>query len=400
MKYLRADFPILKKQIHSKSLIYLDSAASAQKPQQVLDAMHAFYAEQYANIHRGVYALTEQATEMYEAARANVARFIGAQPHEIIFTRSTTESINMVAAAWADQHIHAGDEIVLSELEHHSNLLPWQQVALRRKAKLIFIPVNPDGTLDLTHLNVLISSKTKLVTISHVSNALGTHNDIDPIIRAAHAVGAKVLIDAAQSAPHQLIDVRTMQCDFLAFSGHKMLGPTGIGVLYAAQSLHDQMAPYQYGGGMVYEADFHNATFLKMPHRMEAGTPAIAQAIGLSAAIDYLREKVNFQDLQQHEASLCARLIQGLGLMPHVRILGPIEQLKERGHLVSFAVNGFHSHDVAAYLDTFGICVRAGHQCAQPLAKKLGITSSVRASFYLYNTIDEVDALLEALRKI
>lgn len=400
MKRIRNDFPILKKQSHGKPLIYLDSAATTQKPQQVLDAIMRFYTEHNANIHRGVYALTEQATALYEAARGRVARFINAQTHEVIFTRSTTESINMVAATWAKQHVSEGDEILVSELEHHSNLLPWQALARERGAKLTFIPVNADGTLKMELLPTLITRTTKLVAVSQVSNALGTHNDVARIIAAAHAVGAKVLIDAAQSAPHQKIDVASMQCDFLAFSGHKMFGPTGIGVLYVASALHDQMPPYQYGGGMVYQADFAASIFLKVPHRMEAGTPAIAQAIGLAVAIDYLETHINFAELQKHEAQLCARLIDGLGAIPKIRILGPLEQLKEQGHLVSFVVEGMHAHDVAAYLDTQGICVRAGHQCAQPLATRLGIQSAVRVSFYAYNTLEEVDALLAALEKI
>lgn len=397
MKQIRNDFPILKKRINNKPLIYLDSAATTHKPQQVLDVITTFYAEHNANIHRGVYALTEQATTLYEQARTRVAQFIGAHPHEIIFTRSTTESINMVAATWAHRHIKEGDEIVLSELEHHSNLLPWQALANDRGARLVFIPVTQDGTLALSELDNLISSKTKLVTISHVSNALGTHNDVERIISAAHAVGAKVLIDAAQSVPHQKIDAHALSCDFLAFSGHKMFGPTGIGVLYVASALHAAMPPYQYGGGMVYQADFTHATFLKMPQRMEAGTPAIAQAIGLAAAIEYIDSHIDFNELKKYEAQLCARLIDGLSSMPNIRILGPIEQLKECGHLVSFVVDGMHAHDVAAYLDTFGMCVRAGHQCAQPLATRLGIQAAVRASFYAYTTREEVDALLSAL---
>jgi cysteine desulfurase/selenocysteine lyase len=283
-------------------------------------------------------------------------------------------------------------------MEHSSNLIPWQQISHKTGAHLKFIPVLPDGTLDYAQLSHLMSKKTKLVAVVHVSNVLGTCNDIEAIISAANAVGARVLIDAAQSIPHQLIDVKKMKCDFLAFSGHKMLGPTGIGVLYIKKELHDHVPPYQLGGGMVYEADFEHATWHKAPHKYEAGTPPIAQAIALGAAIDYVQKHISYDALQKHEAALCAQMIAGLSEFEKIRILGPLDQLKKQGHLVSFTVDGMHAHDVAAYLSNYGICVRAGHHCAQPLAKKMGIGASIRASFYVYNTHEEVEKFLEVIR--
>lgn len=395
MKNIRSDFPILAKKINTHPLIYLDNAATSQKPQQVIDALTAFYTKHNTNVHRGVYAFAEEATTLYENARVAVARFLNASADEIVFTSGTTHGINAVAFGWALHHIHAGDEIVLTELEHHSNLVVWQQIAHVRKAHLKFIPVLPDGTLDLSHLDSLLTKKTKLVSIIHVSNALGTHNPIEVIIKAARSVGAYTLVDAAQSAPHQKLDVTTIGCDFLVFSGHKMLGPTGIGVLYVASRMHDQMQPYQFGGGMVYDVDYQRATWQKAPHKFEAGTPPIAQAIGLQAAIEYLHKNVNFDELRAHEAALCTRVIDELSKIKKIRLLGPIEQLRESGHLVSFTVDGTHAHDVAEYLNKYGVCVRAGHHCAQPLAKKLGIAASVRASFYAYNTLDEVERFLE-----
>ena len=397
---LRGDFPILQQMVNQYPLCYLDNASTTQKPQQVLDAVMHFYRTNNANIYRGAHTFAEQATELYEQARQKIAQFIGAQdPTEIIFTHGTTESINFVAGTWAVEHIMQGDEIILTELEHHANLLPWQRVAQQKGAQLKFIPVLPDGTLDLSILDTLFTAKTKLVALVHVSNALGTHNAVDKIIRYARAVGAKVLIDAAQSVPHQAINVRALDCDFLAFSGHKMLAPTGIGVLYMKKELHDMISPYTLGGGMVFEAHWHTANWLTVPQKFEAGTPAIAQAIGLGAAVDYLTDNVDFAELQIYEAQLSARLIEGLSLIPQVKILGPVEELK-KGHLVSFIVDGVHAHDGAAYCDSKGISVRAGHHCAQPLAKKLGYNASLRASFYFYNTMQEVDRLVNAVAEL
>lgn len=397
MNQIKKDFPLLGKKINNHSLIYFDNAATSQKPQAVIDAITHFYESQNSTIHRAVYAFGEQATTLYEQARSTVAEFINADVHEIVFTKGATESINAVATGWALVHLKPGDEILLTQMEHHANLLPWQQIAKRTGAVLKFISVLSDGTLDISTLDQLITKKTKLVSCVHVSNALGTHNDIETIVAKAHTVGAKVLIDAAQSVAHQKIDVKKINCDFLAFSGHKMLGPTGIGVLYIKKDLHDQMQPYEFGGGMVYEVDFTHATWAKAPHKFEAGTPPIAQAIGLAAAIDYINKHIDFKKLKSHEAQLCAALIEGLQKNSKIRILGPIEQLKENGHLVSFVVEGMHAHDVATHLSNHGICVRAGHHCAQPLAKVMGIPASVRASFYAYNTLEEVEKLLEII---
>lgn len=398
MKQIRKDFPLLlQKKINGNSLIYFDNAATTQKPQHVIDTIAHFYELQNSNIARAVYAFGEQTTTLYESARVTVAEFINADVHEIVFTKGTTESINTVAMGWALVHLKAGDEIVLTQMEHHSNILPWQYVAKKTGAVLKFIPVLSNGTLDMSKLDQVITKKTKLVSCVHISNALGTHNDIGTIIKKSHAQGARVLIDAAQSMAHQSIDVKKLHCDFLVFSGHKMLGPTGIGVLYITKDLHEQMEPYEFGGGMVYEVDFTHATWAKAPHKFEAGTPPIAQAIGLAAAIEYVKKNIDFEKLKKHEAHLCQALIAGLQKFPKIHILGPVEQLKETGHLVSFIVQDMHAHDVATFLSNYGICVRAGHHCAQPLAKALNIPASVRASFYAYNTLEEVEKFLEVI---
>jgi cysteine desulfurase/selenocysteine lyase len=393
-KQLHKDFPILSQKIDNNPLIYFDNAATTQKPQSVIDALVHFYTTCNANIYRGIHTLAEAATQLYEDARTKVALFIGAFPEEIIFTSGTTEGINFIASTWAEQHINAGDEIVITQLEHHANLLPWQQLVKKKGAMLRCIPVLQDGTLDMSLLDDIITHKTKLVAVVHVSNAVGTHNDIIVIANRAHSVGARILIDAAQSIAHQKIDVTQLNCDFLVFSGHKLMAPTGIGVLFIKKELHDQMPPYRFGGGMVEHADFLHATWRKAPQKFEAGTPAIAQAIGLGAAIDYINKNINFSDLVQHEARLCAQLIDGLLAFPEITLLGPLSQLKQNGHLVSFFVKNIHSHDVAAFLNSRGIAVRAGHHCAQPFATALGYDSSVRVSFYFYNTQEEVEYFL------
>jgi cysteine desulfurase/selenocysteine lyase len=423
---------------NSLDIVYVDNASTTQKPQVVIDAITNFYAYHNANVGRGVYPLAEQATQLYEDTREKVQKFIGARhASEIIFTKGATEGINLVAQTWALAHIRPGEEIVVSELEHHANLLPWQQVARITGAVLKFIPVIQDtdfinqlrsdsgsqvnrgsetnldsqvnlnsqgdsgnqGDLDYSTLDTLITHKTKLIAVTHVSHALGTHVDIARIAAHAQRVGAKLLVDAAQSAPHQEINVQELGCDFLVFSGHKMLGPTGVGVLYIRAELHGQLQPYQRGGGMVHAVDWHDASWAKMPHLLEAGTPPIAQVIGLGAAIDYLRS-LDRAATAQHEAELCAKLIEGLSVLPGVRILGPIAQLRVSGHLVSFVVEHMHAHDVAAYLGSRGICVRAGHHCAQPLATALCYVASVRVSFYLYNTEHEVNYIVKVLQEL
>jgi len=401
VKQLREDFPIFCQEVNGYPLVYLDSAATSQKPQAVIDSVVDFYTKYNSNIHRSVHAFSEQATGMFEEVRQKVAEFIGAaDPCEIIFTKGTTEGLNFVAATWGQKYVEPGDEIVMTAMEHHANLLPWQQVAQKKGAKLTFIPITKDGLLDLSNLSDIITKKTKVVAVIHASNVLGTHVDVATIAKAAHVVGAKVVVDAAQTSPHQKLDVQKLDCDFLAFSGHKMLGPTGVGVLYIKKELQDLVPPYQFGGGMVFEACYEKSTWQFPPYKFEAGTPAIAQVIGLGVAIDYYNKNIDFDAARKHEAALTTQAIDGLQKMEDVRILGPIEQLKTSGHLVTFVVDGIHSHDVAAYLSNFGVCTRAGHHCAQPLAKKLGVMSSVRASFMFYNTPQEVETFLKVLQEI
>ncbi len=387
---LRSDFPLL---MNRRELCYLDNASTTQKPQAVLDALNHFYTYENANTYRGIYELGELATERYEKARATVAEFVhAADTCEIIFTRGTTEGINFVADAWARRVLKQGDEIVITELEHHANWLPWQRVALECGIIIKIIPVRSDGTLDMHKAHELITSQTKLVAITWISNAIGTHVPLAQIVERAQAVGARILIDAAQAVAHQEIDVQKLNIDFLVFSGHKIGGPTGIGVLYIKKDLHDDIEPYQLGGGMVLHVG-PPLIPLAAPHKFEAGTPPIAQAIGLGAAINYMRTHIDYTVLQKHEAELCARLIERLSQHATIRILGPQHELAQRGHMVSFVIAGIHAHDAAAYCAQKNICLRAGHHCAQPLAKALAYDASVRASFYAYNTIADVDLL-------
>ncbi|MBI2775090.1 SufS family cysteine desulfurase [Candidatus Dependentiae bacterium] len=400
MNTLIKDFPIFNHAAEQK-LIYFDNAATTQKPLQVIEALSLFYATQNAPIHRGLYKLAENATALFEHARETIAVFVGASdPSEIIITKSATESINFIATAWGMQSINAGDEIVLTELEHHANLIPWQIIAKKKNALLKFIPIDSQGNLVLDNLSSIITARTKIVAFTHTSNAIGTHVDAERIIKQAQRVGAKVLVDACQSAPHQPINVRELGCDFLVFSGHKMLGPTGVGILYIKQEVQHEVPPYQFGGGMIYEASYYDATFLKAPQCYEAGTQPVAEVIAFAQALEYLNKNISFSALRAHQAALCSELIDGLEKLNGFRVLGPIDQLKQRGHMVSFVHDKYHAHDIAAHLDQFGICVRSGHFCAQPLAKKLGIASAVRASFYIYNSMDEVKSLLSALENM
>lgn len=396
MEQIKKDFPLFKNHPH---LVYLDSAATTQKPQQVIDAISTYYATMNAPLYRGIYPLAEQATEAFEATRLQVAQFINAaHSSEIIFTSGATAAFNMVALAFSAQ-LEEGDEVVVTELEHHANLVPWQMVCAQKKARLRYIPVMPNGALDLQNLTSLITEKTKLVAVTHVSNAIGTVVDLAPISARAHAVGACVVVDGCQAVPYQPVDVQALDCDFYVFSSHKALGPTGVGVLYVHKRMHTQFIPVFGGGGCVLQVLKDTTTFLKAPLGFEAGTPPAAQVAGFSAALSYL-QAIGLPAINKYVASLTCYAIQELAQMPHIRLLGPIDQLKERGHLISFTVENMHGHDVAAYLATYGIAVRAGHHCAQPLATSLHYSASVRASFYVYTTFDDVAKLIKALKHL
>jgi cysteine desulfurase/selenocysteine lyase len=394
METKKNDFPFFK--THS-SLVYLDNAATTHKPQHVLDALTHFYTVMNSNMHRGIYRLAEEATEQFEKTRAQVASFLSARNvSEIIFTPGATSAINMVARGWGDANVQEGDELVVTELEHHANFVPWQQLCERKGARLRVIPVDERGVLDLSSLDLFINSKTKMVALTQVSNAIGTVVDLAPLIAKARSVGARVLVDGCQAVSFMPVNVQLLDCDFYVFSGHKVMGPTGVGVLYARQSVHAEFFPPTTGGGMVLQVTSEKTTFLNAPRCYEAGTPPAAEVAGLSAALFYL-QAVGIKNVGAHVASLTKRAIEGLRNLPRVRLLGPIDQLEQQGHLLSFVVEGMHAHDVAAYLDQFGICVRAGHHCAQPLAVSLSYDASVRASFYLYTTERDVNALVEAV---
>jgi cysteine desulfurase/selenocysteine lyase len=396
---LREDFPILQQKVHGdRPLVFLDNAASTQRPRQVIDVLRRVYEQDYANVHRGIHTLSERSTAQYEEAREKVRAFIGAKhDHEVVFTQGTTASINTVARSWGDANMRAGDEIVLTTMEHHSNLVPWQQLAERTGAVLRHIPITDDGLLVLDELDRLLTAKTKLVAVASVSNTLGTINPVAEIARRAHAAGALVLVDAAQSVPHGATDVEAMGVDFLAFSGHKMLGPTGIGVLYGREELLDAMPPFMGGGSMINRVYLDRFTPAELPAKFEAGTPPIAPAIALGAAIDYLNA-LGLDAVSRHEHELVRYAYERLAEIEGLRILGPPPA--ERATLVSFTLAQPHPHDVAQLLDQQGIAVRAGHHCTQPLHDRLGIAASTRASFYLYNTPAEVDLLVATVRQI
>ncbi len=399
LEKLRDDFPILTQLVHGdRPLVFLDNAASTQRPRQVIDVIRRVYEQDYANVHRGIHTLSERSTEQYEQAREKVRAFIGAKhAHEVIFTQGTTASINTVARSWGDANIQPGDEILLTTMEHHSNLVPWQQLAERTGAVLRHIPITDDGLLVVEELDRLLTAKTKMVALASVSNVLGTINPIAEIARRAHAAGALVLVDAAQSVPHRSTDVTALGADFLAFSGHKMLGPTGIGVLYGREELLDAMPPFLGGGSMINRVYLDRFTPAELPAKFEAGTPPIAPAIALGAAIDYL-EAISVDAVERHEHELARYAYERLQEIDGLKILGPSPE--HRAGLVSFTVAQPHPHDVAQLLDQQGIAVRAGHHCTQPLHDRLGITASTRASFYLYNTPAEVDLLVDTVRHI
>jgi cysteine desulfurase / selenocysteine lyase len=399
---IRADFPILGEVVNGHPLVYLDNAATTQKPQAVLDALQDYYRTGNANVHRGIHELSRRATDAFEEARRRVARFLGTQdPSEVVWTRGTTEGINLVASTWGDANVGRGDEILLSEMEHHSNIVPWQLLATRTGAHLRYIPVTDEGTLALDALGDLLSERTRLVAIGHVSNALGTIHPVAEIAERAHAAGALLLVDGAQGAAHHPVDVGELGADFYAFSGHKLCGPTGIGALWGRRELLEVMPPYQGGGEMISVVERDSSTWADVPHKFEAGTPNIAGAIGLAAALDYL-EDVGADAVLRHEQSLVSYALDRMEAIPGIRLFGPRDP-RERAGVVSFLIGDAHAHDISTILDTEGVAIRAGHHCAQLLMRRYGVAATARASFYLYNTREEVDRLvagLETVRKI
>ena len=396
---IRQDFPILARQVHGKPLIYLDSTASSQKPLSVLETMNEYYKMYHANVHRGVYEISEEATARMEKARVKVARFINArQSKQVIFTRNTSESINLVAYTWGSANISAGDLIVLTELEHHSNLVPWQLLAQRTGARLEFIPVTDDGLLRQDIYEQLLQQQPKLVAFAHMSNVLGTINPAREMIAKAHASGAVVVLDAAQSVPHLPVDVQELDVDFLCFSGHKMLGPTGVGVLYGKRDLLEEMPPFMGGGDMIRTVHLRESTWNDLPWKFEAGTPAIAEAIGLGAAVDYL-SALGMEYVHRLEQEITAYALQQLSTVPDLTIYGPRE-VEQRGGVISFTLGDIHPHDLASILDQeFGVAVRAGHHCAQPLMERYGLAATARASFYVYTLPSDIDTLVQGLHK-
>ena len=396
---IRADFPILNRETSPGiPVVYLDSTATAQKPTAVIDAMDDFYRLSNANIHRGVHTLAEEATAMYEGAREKIAKFINAPAaKQIIYTRNTTESINLVAYTWVHANLKSGDLVILTEMEHHSNLVPWHMLKAERGIRLEFIPVTEDGLLDLDAYHALLDQSPKLVSFTHMSNVLGTINPAAEIIRLAHEAGAITLVDGAQSVPHFSVDVQALDVDFLAFSAHKMVGPTGIGILYGKRNLLEEMPPFLGGGDMIKTVHLREFVPNSLPHKFEAGTPAIAEAIGFGAAVDYLTS-VGMDAIAAHEHEITEYALERLEEVPGVKLFGPSAQ--DKGGVAAFTFDGVHPHDVAQILDRDGVAVRAGHHCAQPLHEKFGITATSRASFYLYSTQEEVDKLVEGLYKV
>ena len=394
---VRKDFPILSKTIYNKPLVYLDNAATTQKPLSVIEAMNNEYLNVNSNVHRGVHWLSQQATELHESARETLRKFINAKStNEIIFTRGTTESINLVASSFVEGFMNAGDEVIVSEMEHHSNIVPWQLQMARKGIALKVAPIDDEGNLDMEAFKKLFSERTKLVSIAHVSNVLGTVNPIDEIIQFAHSQGVPVLVDGAQSAPHFAIDVQAMDCDFFALSGHKMYGPTGIGVLYGKEEWLDRMPPYQGGGEMIETVSFDKVTFEKPPLKFEAGTPDYVATHGLATAVDYLLD-LGMDNIQKHEAMLTKYAMEQLATIKDIRFIGTPRQ---KDAVVSFLVGDIHPFDLGTLLDRLGIALRTGHHCAQPLMQRLGIQGTVRASFGLYNTKEEIDVLVKGIERV
>lgn len=394
---IRADFPILRLTVAGKPLVYLDNAASSQMPQPVIDRLLRYQTTEHSNIHRAVHYLSETATTAYEAARVKLQRFINArEAREVIFTSGTTEGVNLVMHGWGRKNIKAGDEIILTVLEHHSNIVPWQMLALEKGASLRVVPVNDAGELLLDEYEALFSDRTRLVCVSHVSNALGSINPVKAMIALAHARGVPVLVDGAQAAPHLAVDVQDLDCDFYAFSGHKLCGPTGIGILYGRAALLEAMQPFKGGGDMIHTVTFEKTTYNTLPHKFEAGTPPIAAAIGLGAAVDYL-SNIGMPAIAAHEHALLRHATEQLGALPGVRLIGTA---RNKTAVLSFAVEGIHPHDVGTLLNREGVAVRTGHHCAQPLMQRLGVVATSRASFALYNTPADVDALVAGIRSV
>ena len=394
---IRADFPILKREVYGLPLAYLDNAATSQKPHSVIQTLVDYYEGYNSNVHRGVHALSMEATERYEGARAKVARFIGApKPESIVWTRGTTESINLIAFSWAPANISPGDAIVVSQMEHHSNIVTWQKVAREQGAELRVIPLAPDGALNMTVAEEYLDERVKLLAICHASNSMGTINPVKELTKRAHAMGATVLIDGAQSVPHMPVDVTDLDCDFLAFSGHKMLGPTGIGALYAKPELLENMEPFMRGGDMVLEVWNDRATWNDVPNKFEAGTPNIADAIALGTAVDYLSD-LGMDNVREHEKAITSYALKRFAEFEDLDMYGPAD-VNERGGVLSFHSEDVHPHDLGTFLDRAGIAIRTGHHCTMPLMRSLGVVATARASFYLYNTEEEVDRLADAMR--
>lgn len=393
---IRSDFPILSRRINGQELVYLDNAATTQKPAQVIKSLTDYYEKTNANVHRGVHTLSIEATDDYELARTKVAKFINApRPEEVIWTRNTSESLNLVAATWAEQNVKQGDNIVITAMEHHSNIVPWQQLAMKRGAELRYLAHGDDGQIDLSVAASVIDDRTKIVAATHMSNVLGTINPINELAGRAHAVGAVLLVDAAQSVPHMPVDVQALEADFLAFSAHKMLGPTGIGVLWGRYDMLDEMPPYMYGGDMILEVSYEDANWNELPYKFEAGTPNIADAIATGAAVDYLSD-LGMENVWQHEQELTAYAMDQMLSFDNVKILGPKDP-KLRGGVISFIHDSIHPHDLGTALDQQGIAIRTGHHCAMPLVRSYDVVAAARASFYIYNTKSEVDALVNGI---
>lgn len=398
IKEIKEQFPILNQLVNGHPLVYLDSSATSQKPKAVIDALETYYKNFNSNVHRGVHTLGTKATDAYEGAREKVKNFINAkETAEIIFTKGTTASLNLVAQCYVREFLKEGDEILITQMEHHSNLIPWQQAAKITGAKLKYIPLSSDGTINLNDVAESINTNTRFVSITHVSNVLGTINSIKEIAKLAHQHGAVICVDAAQSAPHLKVDVHELDCDFLAISGHKMAGPTGIGVLYGKRKLLEKMIPYEYGGEMIDFVDLYDSTWKELPWKFEGGTPIIAGAIGLGAAIDFL-EQIGLDQIRLHEEKLVSYALEQLSAVDGISIYGP-NQPEQRSGLITFNVNNIHPHDLATILDSEGIAIRAGHHCCQPLMKWLNVSATARASFYLYNTEEDVDLLVKGIKK-